>query len=416
MNIKSYTHQINKLLKKTPGFRNFLVYSYHYSRRFVYGISRRIKGYQTGFLKRGERLTPAGKNCFFGYYDKSPFSLDGSHYLFIMIEGTKRPRVGEKAKICYAESVDKYEVLGETLAWNSQQGAMLRFINDDLLAWNDYDKEKQRYKTVLFNVITREKKFIDVPLYDVSDDGKKGITLDFERLNVDAEGYGYIQQQRKMFEKDTYIDIVDMETGISKRIITLEGLIKQYPIPDDANFGYFNHLEFNPDGTRFNFIFRYIIDQKRISRLFTSDLNGENIHLLADDELVSHCTWKDDNHISLWCRLNGKNDYYTIEDSEEEHYRKIGLYTPKEDGHPTYNIDRTKMVTDTYPDKAEYRHLIIYDCEKDNCTDIARLYAPVLLHGSLRCDFHPRWHPNMRQVVIDSVHEGFRGLYLVDTE
>ena len=60
--------------------------------------------------------------------------------------------------------------------------------------------------------------------------------------------------------------------------------------------------------------------------------------------------------------------------------------------------------------------MIVYDCENDKSRDIARLYAPVSLHGPLRCDFHPRWNPNMNQVAIDSVHEGFRGLYLVDVE
>ena len=416
MKLKSCAHQINKQLKKIPGFRNFLVYTYHYSRKAIFGISRIINGYETGFLKSGKRITPQNKNCYFGYYDKCPFSSDGSHYLFIMVNGKKSPQVGEKAKVCYAQSAEKYEVVGETLAWNSQQGAMLRFINDMMLAWNDYDVENDRYVTVLFDVVTREKEYVDVPLYDISDDGKKGITLDFERLNVDAEGYGYIQQQRKVFDKDTYIDIVDIESGKKKRIITLEKLVEKYPIPTDAEFGYFNHLEFNPDGTRFNFIFRYVVDQKRISRLFTADIEGENIHLLADDEMVSHCTWKDSTHISLWCRLSGRNDYYTIEDTEVAQFEKIGMNTPKEDGHPTYNAERTKIITDTYPDKAEYRHLVVYDCISDTSTDIARLYAPVLLHGPLRCDFHPRWHPNMRQVVIDSAHEGFRGMYLVDIE
>lgn len=414
--IKDILHSINKLLKKSPHFRNMLVYTYHYARRFVFGMLRAVTGYKTGFLTNGQLLTPKGEDCFFGYYDKSPFSSDGNYYLFLMIKGKKRPKLGEKAKICYAKSADDYKILGETLAWNSQQGAMLRFVSDDWIAWNDFDVKRQQYVTVFYQVSSGDRYVLPVALYDISDDRKHGLTIDFERLNVDAEGYGYIQLQKKVFEKNTYIANVDLKSGKIEQIITIESLISQFPIPENAAFGYFNHLEFNPKGDRFNFIFRYVLDHKRFSRLFTADINGHNIHLLADDEMVSHCTWKDNEHITLWCRINGKNNYYTIKDSEPATAVILGLHTPHEDGHPTYNADRTLMITDTYPDKAEYRHLIVYDCEADQSYDIARLYAPVLLHGPLRCDFHPRWNPNMKQVAIDSIHEGFRGLYLVDIE
>lgn len=416
MSGRSYRHEINKLLKRVPKFRNFLVYSYHFVRFLVFGIVRKVKGYKTGFLKPGKLITPKGKNCYFGYYDKTPFSSDGSHYLFHMIENNKKPKIGEKAKICYAKSAEDFEVIGTTLAWNSQQGAMLRFVTDDTIAWNDYNENDKNYVTVFYDIKTKTTSQLAEPLYDISDDGKYGLSIEFERLNVDAEGYGYIQSGKNKFNRDTYIRVLDLETKAKKTIITIESLTKQYPIPAESTFGYFNHLEFNPGGTRFIFIFRFVLDQKRISRLFSSDLDGQDIHLLADDEMVSHCTWKDDSHVTLWCRLDGKNNYYTISDTMEAQYEILGLHTPKEDGHPTYNNDRTKMITDTYPDKSEYRHLIVYDVVNDYSKDIARLYAPILLHGPLRCDFHPRWSPNMKQVAIDSAHEGFRGIYIVDIE
>ncbi|EIB6813078.1 glycosyltransferase [Enterococcus faecium] len=415
-NIKKSAHSINKILMKAPAFRNALVYTYHFVRKIIFGAIRRATGYKTGFLTKGNRITPAGMNCYFGYYDKTPFSPNGSHYLYLMVNGKGRPKLGEAAKVCYASSESNYEVIGVTLAWNFQQGAMLRFISEDVVAWNDYDCETKSYISILYNLKSKEKRVLSAPMYDVSDNGKYGISLDFERLNVDAEGYGYIQNGIKDHAKDTYISIVDIESGQEKIILTTEQLIEKYPIPKEATFSYFNHLEFNPAGERFNFIFRYVLDQKRVSRLFTADLNGDNIHLLADDEMVSHCTWLDDSHITLWCRLNGKNNYYIIADTISAEYTVLGMNTPKEDGHPSYNKDRTIMITDTYPDKGEYRHLIVYDCINDVSRDISRLYAPILLHGPLRCDFHPRWHPNMKQVIIDSVHEGFRGMYLVDIE
>ena len=47
-------------------------------------------------------------------------------------------------------------------------------------------------------------------------------------------------------------------------------------------------------------------------------------------------------------------------------------------------------------------------------SDIARLPALPELQGEIRCDFHPRWDRTGQQLCIDSVHEGFRGIYLLD--
>ena len=102
--IKGVAHSTNKILKRFPYFRNVLVYSYHFVRHFVFGAVRIAKGYKTGFITKGKLITPRDKHCYFGYYDKTPFSSDGKHYLFLMIAGKKGPRVGEKAKVCYPSS------------------------------------------------------------------------------------------------------------------------------------------------------------------------------------------------------------------------------------------------------------------------------------------------------------------------
>lgn len=411
--LRGAARSADQLLRRVPALRQGLVYAYHYARRIGVGLVRRARGYRHGFLTPAQRLTPAGKHCFFGYYDKCPFSSDGQSYLFLMIPGARMPRVGEKAQVCLARSAADYRVIGETLAWNLQQGAMLRFLRDDLIAWNDYDPARDMYVTRLWHGEDGSTTTLDHPLYDVSDDTRWGLSIDFERLNVDAAGYGYIQQQRTQHEEDTAIRLVDMDTGDAKTILTLKDMRARWPYD---GFAYFNHLEFNPSGERFIFILRYVRDGRRYSRLYASDRDGGNVHLLANEEMVSHCTWQDDCHVTLWCRLGGRNAYYVITDAAGAPYRLLGSGAPGEDGHPSYSRDGKKIITDTYPDKAEYRHLLLYNCAGDRVKDLARLYAPVLLHGPRRCDFHPRWHPDMKHVVIDSVHDGVRGMYLVNTE
>ena len=188
--LRHAAHGADKLLRRVPALRQGLVYAYHFTRHAAVGLVRRARGYTLGFLTDARRLTPAGKHCFFGYYDKCPFSTDGSRYLFLMIGGTRMPRAGEKAQVCLASAAEDYQVIGETLAWNLQQGAMLRFLRDDLIAWNDYDPVRDMYVTRLWHAEKGSTTTLDHPLYDVSDDARWGLSIDFERLNVDAAGYG----------------------------------------------------------------------------------------------------------------------------------------------------------------------------------------------------------------------------------
>jgi Tol biopolymer transport system component len=80
----------------------------------------------------------------------------------------------------------------------------------------------------------------------------------------------------------------------------------------------------------------------------------------------------------------------------------------------TYSPDGRWILSDTYPDESDHRLLILFDTQRGERIDIGRFYTDPALGKINRCDLHPRWSRDGRQVCIDSVHEHQRQLYIVD--
>jgi hypothetical protein len=86
-----------------------------------------------------------------------------------------------------------------------------------------------------------------------------------------------------------------------------------------------------------------------------------------------------------------------------------------EDGHVSFSPDRRWVLNDTYPDRYDMRTLMLYRWANARRIDIARLHSPKSRWwGEIRCDLHPRWSRDGKQVCIDSVHTGERQMYVLD--
>jgi Tol biopolymer transport system component len=78
-------------------------------------------------------------------------------------------------------------------------------------------------------------------------------------------------------------------------------------------------------------------------------------------------------------------------------------------------INQRWLLSDTYPDSETHeRILFLYDTEANRRYDIGSFYADPGLKKENRCDLHPRWSRDGKQVCIDSVHESERQMYLID--
>jgi hypothetical protein len=178
---------------------------------------------------------------------------------------------------------------------------------------------------------------------------------------------------------------------------------------------WFNHLLVNPDSSRFAFLHRWQQpDGKWFTPLVTANLDGSDIHIVADDNYVSHYDWFSPTQLVVWSNHHDLGTHYYLYTDQSTEVVILGKEVFSVDGHCSFSPNRQWMMTDTYPDAEQNRTLMLYHLESGTHIDIGKFYAPPELTGPIRCDLHPRWRQDGRHVCIDSAHEGTRQMYVLD--
>ena len=371
-------------------------------------------------------VTFGPKHHFFGYYDKCPWDMTGRYLLTTEIGFYDRdPQPGEALTVGMVDlrAGLKYVPLDQTLAWCWQQGTMLQWLGsapDREIVYNSV--ADGHYVAVIRDVHNGKTRRLPRPVYALSRDGRQAVSLDFDRLARVRPGYGYVALPERHKDlaapADAGIYWMDVTTGDHKLIIAIAWAAGNRP---DERFNkaehWFNHLQFNPSGTRFIFLHRWRLlgGKGHLTRLYTADPDGSNIRLLSDVGMVSHFDWRDDRTILAWTKTPPKGPHFYLIDDQTGQHTVVGDGALTQDGHCSYSPDRRWILTDTYADKDHQQTLILYQPADNRRIDIGRFYQPPVLHGKpYRCDLHPRWNRDGTQVCIDSTHEDTRQLYIAD--
>lgn len=423
MNIEQ---KINYRLNKYPAIKKVIKRAYQLT---MYALSPKVKA-------EGKiiRVSPndSKHEYFFGYYDKTPWDITDRYMLCMRANNTwKEVSPEEKADILIIDT-DRDErdplyirKIAETNAWNVQQGCMLQWLGPDFssrIIYNDFREGK--YCSVILTLSTMEEKVIDAPVYSVALNGKFALTLDFSRLHNLRPGYGY----HNIPETTRGVALPD-STAIWKVDLLSGEVTELFKYTDFANFEprkemmadeavhKINHIMISPNGNRFMVLYRWFIGQRKYTRLITCNVDGTEMYNLSDDDMVSHCFWKDNNTILAYENKKETGPgYYLMKDKTHEYLHCWPQLVF--DGHPSYSPDKKLIVTDSYPNRARVQALNIMDGDetKKSNTVIAKVFSPFKYDNDTRCDLHPRWNHNGDKICIDSVFENHRGLYIVKVD
>lgn len=370
------------------------------------------------------RVSPADEyEYYYGYYDKSPWDINDRYMICVRVEQAYKsvaPR--EPGTVCLIDTADHNKVIevGTTRSWNVQQSCMAQWLGPDFksrLIYNDFRKGK--YCSVVFNVDRmEEEKVLPLPVYDVSRDGSFALSLDFNRLHRMRPGYGYSNQPDRtkgvLCPDKCCIWKMDLETGEVTKLFKYTDFAAFEPDATMKGAEHkVNHLMISPNGKRFMVLHRWFDNGRKHTRLVTVNVDKTEMYNLSDDVFVSHCYWKNDSEILSFLRKKETGDHYYLMKDQTQEYR---MFWPElnTDGHCSYSPDGEFIITDTYPNRKRIAGVFLCTEEDNRSRRIARVFSPFKYDNDCRCDLHPRWNRRGDKICIDSVHEGKRGLYVID--
>lgn len=381
-----------------------------------------------------QKITPDDGYYFFGYYDRNPWNHDLSKHLVMHIpQMSHLPIPGETADIGVTDRQGNYEKLTSTRCWCHQQGAMQLFLKHrkDCFIYNDFDEKLNKAVARIFQIGKGIVGSYDLPVYTISPDGKWAVSLDFSR--IPRRGYSYADTPLSSDEKPKDMDkdgiwLMNLESGEYKLIVSYRTMIEKHPYSyctKDARI-WLNHAIFNCDSSRLLWLFRQYPagnpNAKWKTFLYTSSLDGSDPACV-----LSECQWQNFISHQIWGRTpreilvdadwTGNGHSAVVFDESQRPFiaREISPARGYA-SHMVFSPDGSKILADSYLDEEFYQYLLIIDAATGDYEELGRFYHGPVNNVDLRNDLHPRWSPDGRFVTVDSIHDGKRGIYLLDLQ
>jgi hypothetical protein len=390
-------------------------------------------------------ITPYKKNHFFGYYDKSPLNYDKTYVISHEVESSgRRIKKTDSAKICITNLQKKTtKEIDETYSWNYQQGAQLQWLSKNKIIYNSFNKN---YCSKIYDIETSKVEGnLNFPIYSISSDKKIYSTVNYARLHKFREGYGY---QQKDYEFDeNLLKICSINNGE----VFVEINISDFSHIDDMNTKccWIDHILFSPKSYDFVFLLRSQSGNSNLlSYLFFYDYEKKKIHNVINTGMAGHGSWFDENNFVIWARqkqftkkINKINNsvlkkiinltrYFGVPDFIRKNLYgdnyisfnkktlsiknlKLNIPFNLAGGHFSFINNDNLMISDTYHNNDNESLLFSYDMNNHSLREFYKFKCiPSIKDKSYRCDLHPRII-STNEIIIDSTHEGFRGIYSV---
>lgn len=389
-------------------------YLFHILRLF-YGLYKKYNRhiYRKGLKGSGDILNIDNikKHSFCGYYDHSPFCVLDEELILVNSTDSsilRKPNPREKLYL-YIVNWKKNKIeekVGSTYAWNWQQGCRALWVSPKKYVYNFYNVTKDFYQSKLGTLGCSNQIDLDFPVQEVSSLGF-AYSLDYKILTKLRPDYGYFCHNADDINlTNNSIIELDLQNLIQKSIVTSEELASDVRKrhKSDPSLYKINHIHASPSGKKIIYMFRYYINNIRVTDVYLfNKQNNSNIILLPDLN-ASHYCWMDDENLLFTGIYHGEFGYFLVNIVNFS----INKILVSIDGHPV-PITPTRFLSDSYANKYGIRSLWAYDISNSTKTNIlASFIEPFYLWGQRRCDLHPSISKSKKFWQVDCVSNNVR--------
>lgn len=376
------------------------------------------------------------------YFAINAWSPDNRYLLALETDLKDKLPDGEPCTLGLVDLADdnRFIPVTTTRCWNFQEAAMAHWLpwGRDMIVFNDI--RDGRFCAVVMNWRTKEERHCPFPVSAVSEDGTWALSINYARLFLTRPDYGYAgdgQDPRKgvVFPEDDGLWRVNLKTGEAKLIVSCAAVKDMVPAVGPSGMSYICHTVISKDMKRVYFLSRSVEESMEgvkkfkgvnwFTTAFTCNADGSNIRRCFPDGWgSSHFNWKpalserDARTMIVTCKwLNKIYTHVEITVGEEDYPRQVGGKEMDFDGHCIYSPDGKFVLSDGYWDGNFFRHWKIVRLADMKVRGIGDFFVPEPYRDVYcRCDLHPRWRPDGRQLGFNSVHEGSRQIYVMDVE
>ncbi|MGH9833267.1 MAG: hypothetical protein ACREBD_14100 [Blastocatellia bacterium] len=380
---------------------------------------------QTSLPKHQVRtLTSGPKHHFFGYYGIPPWNKSQKYLVCLESDFQDHlPSADEPAAVGLVDAqTGEFRKVGETRAWNLQQGAMLY--------WNPLDPENEiifndrkasqpgKIISVALNVKTGKRRDLPLAIAGVSHNGRYALSLDYGRLHRLRPVVGYVgavdPNPNSPRPANDGVFLMDLKTGESKLVVSYETifqrLVKDHPemaaMLKERHL-FFNHTVFNKDDTRFFFLARIFTpapNSRLESAMFTCNLDGSDLReVVPFGKGVSHFEWRNAKEILATFRFEGDEMKHVLFTDGGQNYQAIGEGFLKGDGHCSFAPGQQWIVTDRNLTATREKMLMIFHVGLKQGLLLGTFPMKEYISGDLRCDLHPRWNRTGDAICFDAL-------------
>jgi hypothetical protein len=361
-------------------------------------------------------LTQGPKHHFFGYYGIPPWNRSGTRLLCLETEFQDHmPGPGETAAIGLVDAqAGRFDTLTDTRAWNFQQGAMLHWhpaAPDTEIVFNDL--RQGEVASAVLNVQTGQRRWLPRPISALSHRGRHALSLTYGRLARLRKVTGYAgavdpNPQSPAPENDG-VFLMELATGQCRLVVSYariqSQLLDQHPELKEQHL-WIDHVEFNPADTRFLLLPRTWTrgpNPRLETGMFTANPDGSDLReVIPYGSRVSHFGWRNEREIIATFTFEGANRHVLFTDGKQD-YRVLGRDVFKGDGHCTFSPDGEWLATDQNHTDTQSKSLWILNVASGQSAKLGDFPMKQYRGGDLRCDLHPRWSRDGRQICFDAL-------------